>query len=142
MKQGTAKLAEVYCFIHEALRPVGKARRQIAAVPPSNSRPAYVQRQLMNRKIANFRFSLFLTISLCNTGHWRSHPVCSVLCHVFFQLLFPHVFLKLKSHGMGNSIINWIEQWLTGRRQSVIVDGDVSSWKSVFSEVPQGSVLI
>ena len=40
MKQGTAKLAEVYCFIHEALRPVGKARRQIAAVPPSNSRPA------------------------------------------------------------------------------------------------------
>ena len=39
MKQGTAKLAEVYCFIHEALRPVGKARRKIAAVPPSNSRP-------------------------------------------------------------------------------------------------------
>ena len=39
MKQGTAKLAEDYCFIHEALRPVGKARRQIAAVPPSNSRP-------------------------------------------------------------------------------------------------------
>ena len=23
--------------------------------------------------------------------------------------------LKLKSHGMGNSIINWIEQWLTDR---------------------------
>ena len=42
MKQGTAKLAEVYCFIHEALRPVDKARRQIAAVPPSNSRPAPV----------------------------------------------------------------------------------------------------
>ena len=39
MKQGTAKLAEDYCFIHEALRPVGKAWRQIAAVPPSNSRP-------------------------------------------------------------------------------------------------------
>ena len=40
MKQGTANLAEDYCFIHKALRPVGKARRQIAAVPPSNSRPA------------------------------------------------------------------------------------------------------
>ena len=37
---GTAtKLAEDYCFIHKALRPVAKARRQIAAVPPSNSRP-------------------------------------------------------------------------------------------------------
>ena len=32
----------------------------------------------------------------------------------------PHqrIILKLKSHGMGNSIINWIEQWLTDRRLS------------------------
>ena len=43
MKQGTANLAEDYCFIHKALRPVSKARRQIAAVPPSNSRPAHVK---------------------------------------------------------------------------------------------------
>ena len=33
---------------------------------------------------------------------------------------------------MGNSIDNWIEQWLTDRRQMVVVDGEVSSRKSVF----------
>ena len=42
---------------------------------------------------------------------------------------------------MGNSIINCIEQWLTDRRQRVVVDREVFSWKSVLSGVPQGSVL-
>ena len=59
-----------------------------------------------------------------------------------FQKAFdkvPHqrLILKLKSHGMGNSIINWIEQGQTDRRQIVVVDVEVSSWKSVLSGVPE-----
>ena len=38
-------------------------------------------------------------------------------------------------------MINWIEEWLTHRKQRVIVDGEISNWKSVLSGVPQGSVL-
>ena len=47
----------------------------------------------------------------------------------------PHqrIILKLKSHGMGNSIINCVEQWLTDRRQRVVVDEEVSSRTSVLS---------
>ena len=55
----------------------------------------------------------------------------------------PHqrLLLKLKAHGIGNAVINWIEKWLTYRRQRVIVDGEISNWKSVLNGVPQGSVL-
>ena len=52
VKQGTANLAEDYCFIHKALRPVGTARRKIAAVPPSNSRPECLQNALWFLDIA------------------------------------------------------------------------------------------
>ena len=58
-----------------------------------------------------------------------------------FQKAFdkvPHqrLLLKPKAH-----VINWIEKRLTHRRQRVIVDGEISNWKSVLSGVPQGSVL-
>ena len=50
-----------------------------------------------------------------------------------FQKAFdkvPHqrLLLKLKSHGIGTDAINWIEKWLTHRKQRVIVDGEISNW--------------
>ena len=49
------------------------------------------------------------------------------IIYLDFQKAFdkvPHqiLILKLKSHGIGISIINWIEQWLTDRRQRVVVE--------------------
>ena len=46
----------------------------------------------------------------------------------------PHqrLLLKLKAHGIGNDVINWIEKWFTHRRQGVLVGGEISNWKSVF----------
>ena len=59
----------------------------------------------------------------------------------FDKVLHQRLLLKLKAYGIGNDVVNWIKKWLPHRKQRVIVDGEISNWKSVLSGVLQGSVL-
>ena len=63
-----------------------------------------------------------------------------------FQKAFdsvPHQRLlsKLRSYGVTGNLLNWIEAFLTGRKQQVVLEGHHSGWTEVASGVPQGSVL-
>ena len=106
-------------------------------------------------KLINPSQHVFLKARFCLTNlicffeeitKWVDEGSPADAIYLDFQKAFdkvPHqrLILKLKSHGIGFSIMNWIEQWLTNRKQRVVVDGEVSNRKPVLSGVPQGSVL-
>ena len=55
----------------------------------------------------------------------------------------PHrrLIKKLAAYGIRGQVLQWIENFLTGRKQQVVVQGVSSSVEAVKSGVPQGSVL-
>ena len=55
----------------------------------------------------------------------------------------PHQKLlhKMKAHGIAGQVLTWIENWLEGRKQRVVVNSECSEWEEVKSGVPQGSLL-
>ena len=55
----------------------------------------------------------------------------------------PHkrLLFKLCSYGINGNIINWIKDFLAGRKYRVKVNGSYSSLAHVTSGIPQGSVL-
>ena len=55
----------------------------------------------------------------------------------------PHKRLlsELKGYGIKGKIYDWIKDFLSNRKQPVVVNGKVSHWIHVTSEIPQDTVL-
>ena len=63
------------------------------------------------------------------------------LAKAFDSVPHKRLLVKLQSYGVRGNLLKWIESFLLGRRQRVMIAGIGSEWVSVLSGVPQGSVL-
>jgi len=59
----------------------------------------------------------------------------------FDKVSHSHLLLKLQHHGSKGQLLEWISDFLTTRRQRVVMEGHSSGWSEVTFGVPQGSII-
>jgi len=87
---------------------------------------------------------LLVTLEMWTEMIDKSEPIDVI--YLDFKKAFdtvPHhrLISKLKAYGISGPLLDWIKDFLTDRRQKVIVNQKSSEFKTVTSGIPQGSVL-
>ncbi len=103
---------------------------------------------LLNINQSGFRSNHSTQDVLVNvTDSWRKSIVKGEFVGaVFLDLAFDCVnhdiiLSKLPFYGIGGDALHWFHSYLSNRSQRVCVDDNLSSWGSITSGVPQGSIL-
>ena len=88
---------------------------------------------------------LFATIegiaSKLQTGRDQVDIILHDFSKAFDKVPDTHLLHKLDYYGIRRCTLTWIKEFLNGRSQQVVLDGQKSSQKELLSGVPQGSVL-
>ena len=76
-----------------------------------------------------------------NRGHKQTDLIIMDFAKAFDKVPHRRLLHKLDFYGIRGSIHKWINSWLSGRTQQVVLDGQASDPVPVLSGVPQGLVL-
>ena len=74
----------------------------------------------------------------------NGHEVRSVFLEMskaFDKVWHNGLIFKLKQNGISGNLLSTLTDFLTLRKQRVVLNGQISSWSNIESGVPQGSIL-
>lgn len=85
--------------------------------------------------------SFIQELSRNNNNNIQTDVIVMDFAKAFDKVPHKRLLYKLKHYGIDTNTLNWIEDFLTSRTQTVILDGEISEKIQVTSGVPQGTVL-
>ena len=59
----------------------------------------------------------------------------------FDKVWHDGIIYKLTQNGISGNLLNLLEDFLKERKQRIVLNGQVSTWKNINAGVPQGSIL-
>ena len=71
----------------------------------------------------------------------NGQDVCFISLGCFRPSRHKGLIFKLKQIGISDTLLKWIESYLTNRRQRLVIRGKQSDWSYIHAGVPQGSIL-
>ena len=100
------------------------------------------QHGFVNKKscVTNLLETMDFTTKTLSKGH-SIDIILLDFAKAFDKVPHNRLIHKISSYGIGGCLLDWIKAFLTNRRQRVILGDHYSTWQSVASGVPQGSVL-
>eukprot|EP00112_Aurelia_sp_Birch-Aquarium-sp1_P026644 Seg96.8 transcript_id=Seg96.8/GoldUCD/mRNA.D3Y31 product="putative RNA-directed DNA polymerase from transposon BS" protein_id=Seg96.8/GoldUCD/D3Y31 len=69
------------------------------------------------------------------------HVICADLRKAFDKVPHKRLLEKCRSYGFTEQIMSWLDKFLAGRKQRVLLNGVSSQWEDFKFGIPQGSVL-
>ena len=107
---------------------------------PSSLKPLFPILSLASFRIVQL-LSSFCYIPRALLVLWQLDTVFLDICKAFDSVPHDQILLKLWNLGITGSVRQLIKSYLTGPRQCVRVEGQLSGWLPVCSGVRQGSIL-
>ena len=104
-----------------------------------------ISNHLITKKQSGFRQGDSVTnqlLSLVNDIHAAFHlKKCLDMSKAFDKVWHEGLVYKLRQNGINGKLLALLTNYLSNRKQRVVINGTESGWGNVKAGVPQGSVL-